>query len=341
MGSTDSRTRSRVADNFALVSPATRIVSGSLGLAFGEKLVVFCNRSRIALGQALIDIAEALKARTKLAVLEDEELPRDEDLVDYVRALLADAQASVLLLGTEHSRPLRRAFVDVTEELRVRHAHIIGISERGFVEGFSADASRVNDMLQAVGRKLAGAHKLSYRTPAGTELAISMPNDARWTERGQLIRPGKFSNLPGGQLNALCEAIDGVYVADGSSNVAFAGSGDLRPHPLRFTLVRGVIERVDCPNDDVKADVEAFLDTEEHMRRVGHLVVGANPGILGPIGEVMVDACAPGLQIVFGWTNQTVTGATWSTQASLALAGSSGDLDVDGAALLRGGRYVL
>ena len=77
------------------------------------------------------------------------------------------------------------------------------------------------------------------------------------------------------------------------------------------------------------------------MNRVGHLVIGANPGVLAPIGEVMVDACAPGLQIVFGWTNRTVTGASWTTQASLALAGSSGDLNVDGAALLRGGRFAL
>jgi aminopeptidase len=335
------RERTRTADSFALVSPATRIVSGSLGLVFGERLLVFCDRSRVALGQALVDIADALKAKPRLVVMEDEKLPDDEKLVAYVAALLDDVQASVLLLGTEHSRPLRRAFVDATERLRVRHAHIIGISARGFVEGFSADASRVGDMLQAVGRKLAGAQKLSYRTPAGTHLEITMPVDARWTERGQLIRPGKFSNLPGGQLNALSGAIDGVYVADGSSNVAFAGSGDLRSHPVKFTIVDSSIESVSCADPAVKSDVEAFLATEEHMHRVGHLVVGANPGILGPIGEVMVDACAPGLQLVFGWTNQTVTGASWSTQASLALAGTSGDLDVDGVALLRGGRYVL
>ncbi len=341
MSSPGSRKRSPTADNFALVSPATRIVSGSLGLVFGERLLVFCDRSRVALGQALVDIAEALKAKPRLVVMEDEKLPDDEKLGAYVSGLLDDVQASVLLLGTEHSRPLRRAFVDATERLRVRHAHIIGISARGFVEGFSADASRVGDMLQAVGRKLAGAQKLSYRTPAGTRLELTMPADARWTERGQLIRPGKFSNLPGGQLNALCEEVDGVYVADGSSNVAFAGSGDLRSHPVSFTIANGVIESVSCADPDVKSDVEAFLATEEHMHRVGHLVVGANPGILGPIGEVMVDACAPGLQLVFGWTNQTVTGASWSTQASLALAGTSGDLDVDGASLLRGGRYVL
>ena len=332
---------SKTGNNFALVSPAIRIVSGSLGLVFGERLVVFCDRSRVPLAQALVDVAEEFKARSQLVVLEDVALPSDDKLLDYVLSLLADAQASVLLLGTEHSRPLRQAFVEATEQLRVRHAHRIGLSQRGFVEGFAADASRVADMLQAVGRRLAGARKLSYSTPAGTQLEIAMPTDARWTERGQLIRPGKFSNLPGGQLNALCEAVDGVYVADGSSNVAFAGSGDLRSNPVSFTVVSGVVERVACSNEAVKKDVEAFLGSEEHMNRVGHLVIGANPGVLRPIGEVMVDACAPGLQIVFGWTNRTVTGASWTTQASLALAGSSGDLDVDRAALLRGGRFAL
>lgn len=323
------------------MSPATRIVSGALGVVAGEHFLVFADRSRVLLAEALIDLAAGLKARTRLVVLEDANLPTDDHLVDFVSALLVGVEASVLLVGTEHSQPLRRAFVEATVRLMVRHAHMVGFSERGFIEGFAVDASRVSDMLQAVGRRLAGAQRLSYQTPAGTKLEIKIPTTTRWAERGQLIRPGKFSNLPGGQLNALAEEVDGVFVANGSSNVAFRGSGDLRTQPITFTIAHGVVQTVSCPDLVVEGEVKALIGSEEHANRVGHLVVGANPGIMHPIGEVMVDACAPGLQLVFGFTNQGITGATWSSRTSLAVAGSSGDLDVDGAALLRGGRYVL
>lgn len=327
-------------DQLELVGPATRIIGGALGVVAGESVVVLADKSRRSLGGALIAAAEAIGAKATLLVLEELSLPPDGRLAEFVEPTLAHVQASVVLVGAEHSPPLRRAFVEAVEHLGIRHAHIIGISRAGFIAGFAAESSRVADMTRAAYLKLTGKTKLRYTTPAGTAIDIRMSPDARWIERGELIRPGKWLNLPGGQLNALPEAVDGVFVANASSNLAFDGSADLRSRPIRFTLENGVVREVTCADAKVEAEVRELIASEEKLDHVGHIVVGTNPGLSAPMGEGMIDACIPGVQLVFGWTNQKVTGASWTTVKSFCVNGSSGNLDVEGVPVLRSGRYL-
>ena len=323
------------------MNSAARIVSSALGVVAGETLVVVTDRSRLPLAESLTATAEGLGAKSRAIVLESLDLGEQADLAKTAREILDGVQASVMLVGAEHSPPFRRAFVEAVETLGVRHAHIIGISRKAFATAFAAEASRVSDLTRNVYLKITGRSSFKYQTPVGTKLEVRFPDGARFVERGELIRPGKWVNLPGGQLNGLAEEVDGVFVADSSSNLAVAGSADLRGRPLTFTLARGVVQSVTCPDPAAEAAARAILASEEKLDRIGHLVIGTNPGLSSPMGESMIDSCIPGLQLVFGWTNQRATGASWTTAASFCANGSSGDLDVDGAPILRSGRYIL
>ncbi len=323
-----------------LLGPATRVVNGALGVVSSERFLVVADRSRKPIADALVSVAEGLRAKPRLVYLDELDLS-PEELPARVEELLAEVDASVMLVGAEHSPPLRRAFVEAVEKRMVRHAHIIGISRAGFIAGFNAESSRVSDMVRAVYLKLMGKTHLRYSTPSGTKLDIKLPGGGRWIERGEMIRPGKWLNLPGGQLNGLAAEVDGVFVADSCSNLSLAGSPDLRSRPITFHLAGGVIQKLTSTDAQVEAEANALIKSEEKLDHVGHVVIGANPGLSAPMGEAMIDACVPGLQLVFGWTNQRVTGAPWTTVASFVVNGGTGDLDVDGVPLLRSGRYIL
>jgi aminopeptidase len=327
-------------DELSLLGPANRVVNGALGVVAGERFLVVADRSRKAMADALVAVADGMKAKSRLVILEDLPLEPESGIPAVASELLANVDASVLLVGAEHSHAFRRGFVEAVEKLMVRHAHIIGISQLGFIAGFNADSSRVSDMVRAVYLKLMGKTHLRYSTPAGTKLDIRMPPDARWVERGEMIRPGKWLNLPGGQLNVLAGEVDGVFVADACSNLGFNGSADLRTRPITFVIAGSVIQKATSTDPIVEAEVNALLKSEEKLDHVGHIVIGANPGLSAPMGEAMIDACVPGLQLVFGWTNQRVTGASWTTVIAFVTNGGTGDLDVDGVPLLRSGRYI-
>ena len=87
--------------------------------------------------------------------------------------------------------------------------------------------------------------------------------------------------------------------------------------------------------------MEAFLRREHNLLRVGGICLGTNVGILSPTGDIIADQNLPGLHVVFGSAAAEQTGATWSTRAQLPLTCARGDVDLDGAPLLRAGRYMV
>ncbi len=96
-----------------------------------------------------------------------------------------------------------------------------------------------------------------------------------------------------------------------------------------------------CGDTELAAHIARHLKSTENLDRIGQIVLGTNPGLASPIGEVVYDACVPGMHVVFGWSNPKSTGAPWVAQGILVANGAGGDLDVDGQAVMRAGRYLV
>jgi hypothetical protein len=71
------------------------------------------------------------------------------------------------------------------------------------------------------------------------------------------------------------------------------------------------------------------------------VVLGTNIGMHEATGEVVSDQNVPGLHLAFGATLADQTGASWDAPTQLSMAGTQADVDLDGAPLLRQGRYLV
>jgi hypothetical protein len=58
-------------------------------------------------------------------------------------------------------------------------------------------------------------------------------------------------------------------------------------------------------------------------------------------GEAVSDQKLPGLHVSLGATLADQTGAAWDAPGQLLLAGTQADVDLDGVALVRQGRYLV
>jgi hypothetical protein len=58
-------------------------------------------------------------------------------------------------------------------------------------------------------------------------------------------------------------------------------------------------------------------------------------------GEIVSDQNLPGLHIGFGATFPELTGAAWDATTQLPMTATGADVDLDGAPLLRQGRYLV
>jgi leucyl aminopeptidase (aminopeptidase T) len=329
--------------DYDLAAAARRIVEGSLGVVPGELLAIIVDASRAPLGAALAATARDLAARAEVVVLEELGPRPLRSVPASVRDLLARAQASVLLIGfVDSEMPMRGELIAQANDRGLRHAHMVGVGRSAMLAGFSVDPKRVLDATRAVRSRLRLESVLTLKSPAGSDLEVRIAGWCRWQERVGIVRSGRWENLPSGELFTCPAEVNGVFVADGAMGGQIGQTaGVLTRTPVRFEVRSSVCRGVTCPDRVLARNVEAGLRAEPNGDRVGMVMLGTNVGILRPTGEILCDQNLPGLHIGFGATFPAQTGASWTAASQLALTGTGGSVDLDGAPLLRGGRYVV
>lgn len=329
--------------DYDLVNAARRILEGSLSIVPGERALVIVDRARADLVPPLVEIAKLSGAKCEVLVLEDMGIRPLRDLTPAIEDALRRAQATVFLVGfVEGEQPMRLQFLERVRELGLRHAHMVGVTRTAMLAGFSVDPTRILDATRAVRMRLRPSSVLRARSHAGTDLTVKLNPAHRWAEHVGVIRPGRWENLPSGELMTAPEHVEGIFVCDASLGGPFgAQAGLLARTPLRIEVEDSAVKHVACNDSSVQRGIEAFIAQDRYAGRVGTVILGTNVGLLHPIGELVCDQNLPGLHMSLGSTFSDATGAAPTTTAQLSLTSSGGDVDLDGAPLLRAGRYMV
>jgi leucyl aminopeptidase (aminopeptidase T) len=329
--------------DFDLANAARHVIEGALGVVAGESVVVVVDREREALGETLVEIARASGAKAELIVLETMGARPLRSVPDKLRAALERAQASVLLIGFEEGEySMRVEIAQLVAQLRLRHAHMVGVTRRAMLAGFSVEPSRILDATRTVRARLRPDSTLRLRSPAGSDLEVKLDPMHRWQERVGIIRPGKLENIPSGELFTSPGDTNGVFVADGSMGGHFgAAAGVLTRSPVKVEIEKGVCRAVHCVDRALERQVDRFLHCEFNGDRVGIIILGTNVGMHEPTGELICDQNMPGLHVGFGAPFPDQTGAKWNALTQLSMTSAGDDVDLDGAPLLRNGRYLI
>jgi leucyl aminopeptidase (aminopeptidase T) len=329
--------------DFDLASAARRVIETSLGVVAGDRVVIVVDGARELLGATLAEITRTVGAEAEVVVLEKLSRRPVRNLPEQLRAELSRAQASVLLIGFEEGEwQMRLEYVKLVTELRLRHAHMIGVGRRAMLAGFSVDLQRILDATRAVRTRMRPDSVLRLRSPAGSDLEVKLGPQFRWQERVGIVRPGRWENLPSGELFTCPADVNGFFVADASMGGPLgATAGMLARSPIRMEIKSGACRSVQCIDRRLASAVEGFLRTERNAEKVGMVVLGTNIGMHEATGEVVSDQNVPGLHLGFGATMADQTGAGWDAPTQLLMTGTQADVDLDGAPLLRQGRYLV
>jgi leucyl aminopeptidase (aminopeptidase T) len=328
--------------DFALMTPAARMLQELLVVRFGERVVILHDAANASLALAFEHAAAEAGANAQRIELEGL-APRPwtscpAPALDAVRT----AKATILAVRPEAGEyEWRAAVIQAARVARTRHVHMVGVSSRTFVASMAAPVSRVVALLDTVRAALGPTSKISARSPAGTRLEIEMAPHLRWHASGGVVQPGDWINVPYGQLMSSPGTIRGVYVADASMGGHLgARAGSLAHKPVKLIIEGGRVKSVECADHALRVHVERFLGEGENHDRVGCLNLGANVGIVAPAGEILHDEHMPGLHVSLGNNYRERTGASWAARGQLAFTMAASDVDLDGLPLIRRGRYV-
>jgi aminopeptidase len=326
-----------------LANAARRIVERSLNVVRGDVVVLLTDRDHRELAHALEQVVASLEATGIVYELGDHEILPLRSVPQNILESLRGAQASVYIAGVETAeQSFRRELVDLVSRYKLRHGHMLGVTRRAMLTGFTVDPVRILDATRALRMRLRPDSRAVVRSRAGTNLTVQFASRYRWVEQTGTIRPGRWENLPAGELATVPERVDGVFVADAAlacarvlTNVPLQGT------PIQFTIENSLVTNVACSDNNLRSEVENALRDDRHGNRVGTVIFGTNIGISDPTGELVCDQSMPGLHLSFGKTYASETGAEWDSNAQVVAAQAYADIDLDGTALLRAGRYLV
>ena len=110
---------------------------------------------------------------------------------------------------------------------------------------------------------------------------------------------------------------------------------------MTFHVVDGWVERVECADKAIEAEVWAYLNSDENGRRVGEFAIGTNTAITGLSGNLLQDEKIPGVHVAFGNPYPHETGADWSAKVHVDVIPTRCTIEIDGKVIMVNGEFRL
>lgn len=326
----------------ALEEGAQNAIRICLDVQPDERVALITDRDCLAIGAALAAEIDRVAESYETIVLEDVARRPVDYLPLEVESALERAQVSILAaLAQPGELAMRRAFTGIVAAKGMRHAHMVGITERIMREGMRADFREIARLTEWVRSRAARAREIVCKTPAGTDLRAVFDPRLKWIPTPGIISPEKWGNLPGGETFTCPARVDGIFVVDGVLGDWLAPKyGDMRETPLTITIENSRIVDTKCDNRAALEDFRAYTATDENSNRVGEYALGTNTSIRDLIGNMLQDEKIPGIHIAFGHPYARYTGADWRSSTHIDVVGREFDVWFDGRQIMAKGRYL-
>lgn len=325
--------------DYDVLSVARRVVEGALTLSPGDRLVLLVERAQQELREGLEEAGRWRGVEMTSWVVEELTSRPMRKLPDSFVRSMEQTEASIFLASDlPDELDARKQIAEIVARHSIRHAHMIGVTKDVLVKGLAVDPARIGDVTRSLRGRIRGDSTLSVRCAAGTDMTVKLSPQHRWVENTGVIRSGRWANLPAGEIITAPASVDGVYVCDSTmtGRVGLHGST-----PVRVELEGGRVVGVECRSAPPADHVRAFMRHGPNQDRIGTISLGTNIGLTEPTGHMIADKTLPGIHLALGTTRSELTGASWDAREQLLLSAGRCDVDLDGAAVMRAGRYLL
>lgn len=323
---------------------AKNAVRACLNIGERDRVCIIQDRSRADIAEAIAEEAQSTGAAVKAWVMEDAvrrpaaEFPRA--LADAVIAFKPTA-SFFIGGGLPGELAFRQPMLHLlTEQLRCRHGHMIGIDELLMVDGMAGDYEEIYRVTRRIWSIVKEAGRISVTSAAGTELEAAFSPSLRWiSSDGRYWEQGQWGNLPEGEVFTCPAALEGVIVAEEVGDSFAERYGVLEP-PVRFIVRGGRVAGVETANGELSEELRAYLAQHPNSSRAGEFAIGTNVGLTRIVGNFLQDEKFPGVHVAFGDPYGFETGADWQCPSHVDVLSSHATVSVDGRPLMENGRFL-
>jgi len=322
---------------------AQTAVKTCLRIAPNEKVTLITDEATIEIAASLAAQLQAVGCEWNAFVLEDL-APRP--LTGMPPEVLADMETSQVsifaVLVQQNELKSRMQMTNVVNRRKMRHAHMVNITDEVMIEGMRADFLHIDRLSQKVLDLVRPAKLIRATTAAGTDIRAELNPEYKWFKTSGIISTEKWGNLPGGEVFTAPGEVNGTFVVDGVvGDYLCRRYGALAQNPLTIEIAKNRIISCDSQNKQLRDDFWEYTHRDENSDRVGEFAIGTNIGVTRVIGNILQDEKFPGIHIAFGDPYGNHTGAPWSATTHIDVVGLGFNIWVDEQQIMREGKFLI
>jgi len=324
-----------------------QVVDVCLNAKKGEKAIVITDVETKHIGQAIDHRLKEVTGNVKMFIMEDFG-PRSEDgtnplqFPEKIKEEMLNSDISVYAAQGKKGElnTFRKPLLETARKnAKLRHGHMININDQIMEMGMSADYEVVREITAKVGKLVEKANKIRVTTELGTDLVAEFSSNIRWCPFDGHVKPGKWSNLPDGEIFTSPQNINGTIIVDGVLGDYMSKYGILEKNPVTVRIENARAVEVKCSNKEILDELNKYLHQGENADRVGEFAIGTNIGLKKLIGNLLQDEKFPGIHIAFGDPYAHETGANWSATSHIDMVIQWACIEVDGKEIFKNGNF--
>jgi aminopeptidase len=328
-----------------LADGARNAVRTCLNVTGSDRVCVIRDRPRLAIAEAIEQQARETGAKVRAWTMEDEvERPAASFPRSLADEIIRFRPTASFFIGTAmrgelaFRQPMLRL---LTDELRSRHGHMIGIDEELMADGMAADYDEIYRMTHKVYEIARRASKIAVSTALGTDLVATFSPSLRWIPSdGRYWEQGRWGNLPEGETFTCPLSVDGVLAAEELGDWFTPKYGLLEP-PARLMIKGGRMMSIETPDPELAKDFREYMAQDPNSSRAGEFAIGTNVALKRIVGNFLQDEKFPGVHIAFGDPYGHETGADWHCPSHVDALASHATVTVDGHRIMENGRFLV
>jgi aminopeptidase len=258
-----------------MISAAFNALEFTMNLNSLDKILILTDDKSKRIAEAFKSAAFKKGCELKQFIINENERPIKE-VPEELSKLLAN---KTIVLNIIEAFPEEISFrikwiFEIEAKKEIKCAHMPGITEDMLIEGpMNIDYKKMRITAKDLIEKLHGADFLYITTSEGTDLRLGVRG--RVFIDDTMIKPGKMSNLPCGEIYCAPEETKAYGRVIFNASIGDIG---LLKNPLEVIIKDGRIDKFRSKDQNLVDRITKLSDIDEESRIVGELGIGINPG---------------------------------------------------------------
>lgn len=328
-----------------LTQAIKRIVTDCLRVKPEEEVAIITDEVYLKAAVILRRECSAITNQVHFFILEDL-TPRPVKRIPFaIIKALRSADVSVLWVAKYKGEiaTFRSPLLQVaSENPRLRHAHMPGVATATIIEAFSKDLSEMQQLTRRVYQIVSQASHAHVGTKAGSDFELQFSPTYQWVAEDNIIEPGYWSCLPGGEVYTHPASLSGHIVVDGILGDVFSDIfGVLKPKDyLHLDIKDSFVTRARCQNKKLLSMFNESIRSEKNANRIGEFSLGTNINLSKLNNDFLRDGKIPSVHVAFGDGYPEKTGCPYYCSHHLDATLREATVVIDGRLIMRSGHYV-